>query len=160
MQHSSDVSALCSGILRIMHPKLYDIAKTTLDTLRMDPLFTHSITNWASVFTAVSIISNRETPFHRDTRGLQCGMDLLTTVGPYSFARLVLPSLKLQMNYSSGSVVGLLGKLVRHGVSHADGPRVCYAWYVRESIFKYVNAQEVDWASVDDYNVETNEEVY
>lgn len=127
---------------------MHEVASGVMNHLAQDPKYAHSIQEWASIATAIAIISNRESPLHRDVNGLLTGFDLLTTIGPYTSACLCLPSLKIKAEYRSGSVAAFSGRLVRHGVSQADGPRLCHTWYMHEKVFSYAHAEEVPWRFV------------
>jgi len=83
---------------------------------------------WYSIFNGAQVISNRETPVHRDNNSRSEWYDLLTTVGPYQEAILELPGVGLRFRYRSGTVIGLLRRVLSHGVSDADGEG--YVWHI------------------------------
>ena len=82
--------------------------------------------NWMSPFTGLSLMNNWQTPVHCDNGGCYCGMDLLATVGPYQRGRMNLPGLGLKLEYNSGTLVGVTGRILQHGAA-ASGERVCFA---------------------------------
>ncbi|KAG2361676.1 hypothetical protein BDR07DRAFT_1228855, partial [Suillus spraguei] len=85
------------------------------------PQMPETLQYWASVFNTLSIISNRETPNHRDHLLIPECFDILTTVGDYSNARMSMPSLQLEFRYDSGCMIAFLGRIVRHGVDGVEG---------------------------------------
>ncbi|KAG2737322.1 hypothetical protein P692DRAFT_20762067, partial [Suillus brevipes Sb2] len=92
---------------------------------------------WASVFNTLSIISNRETPNHRDHLSMPECFDILTTAGNYSNARMSMPSLQLEFKYDPGCMIAFSGRIVRHGVHAVQGDRIAWAWYMRDSVHIY-----------------------
>jgi hypothetical protein len=64
-------AAIVSAALHLMHPEQYFNGIRNMSALQQLALsgqlaIEHVIYHWASVFNALSIISNRESPFHRD----------------------------------------------------------------------------------------------
>lgn len=102
--------------------------------------------HWASVFTVLSIISNRETPYHRDPLSRGQWFNVLTSTGTYSTLRMSLSSLGMEVEYAPGVMLGISGKMVRHGVPRADGDRICLSWYMRESVHKFTGIERGDWS--------------
>ncbi|KAG2154497.1 uncharacterized protein EDB93DRAFT_1081414 [Suillus bovinus] len=104
---------------------------------------------WASVFNMLSIISNRQTPHHRDHLSIPECFNILTTVGNYSNAWMSMPSLQLEFGYDPGCMIGFSGRIVRHGVHEVEGDRVGWAWYTRDSVHIYAVVPSCGWARVD-----------
>lgn len=90
---------------------------------------------WASPFHCMQVIVNRETLNHRDTRGWAFGYDLLATFGRYTNGILDLPSIGLTCAYNPGTITGLMGKVLIHGVKPVNGERFCFAQFVRPGVF-------------------------
>ncbi|KAG2133582.1 uncharacterized protein EDB93DRAFT_1065162, partial [Suillus bovinus] len=86
-------AAITSVALRIMHPEQYWAGLQTFSSLGEQaeskelPRMSEILEYWASVFNTLSIISNRQTPYHRDHLSIPECFDILTTVGNYSNAR-------------------------------------------------------------------------
>lgn len=135
-----------SAMLRITHPSLYAMARESMSAMRkLDHL--HDIAMlWTSVFNGCQVISNRETPIHRDNNSHVCWYDLLCSVGPYSGVDLELPGAGLRFEYNTGTAMFLCGRLLRHGVSAADGDRVCLAYYMRENVQKRLGSKFAGWS--------------
>jgi hypothetical protein len=138
-----------------MHPEQYFAGLRTMSNLGHKavskdlPQMPETLQYWASVFNTLSIISNRETPNHRDHLSIPECFDILTTVGNYSNARMKMPSLQLEFKYNSGCMIAFSGKIVRHGVCDVEGDRIAWAWYMRDSVHIYAGVPSCGWASVD-----------
>jgi hypothetical protein len=105
---------------------------------------------WQSVYTGIAIISNRVTPAHRDTKGKPEWFDLLVnyTGGDDSKPQLLIHDLGLELDYSSGTVVGLCGTIFEHEVkSWGEGDRVCYAHFMREAVRNSLGAADPGWVN-------------
>jgi RNA polymerase subunit RPABC4/transcription elongation factor Spt4 len=144
-------AALLSSVLRVIHPDLYAMARSS-----MDEMFTHEnladiLHMWMSVFNGVSVICNRETPVHRDNYSSSEWYDMLTTIGPYESAIFELPGVGLRFPYPSGTIIGLCGRVLRHGVSVARGERVCLAYYMRKNVQDRLTNSFASWNSWNAY---------
>lgn len=126
--------ALLAGMLGIMHPHLAEAANRLTDTL-MESDVADAVRLWSSPFSALSVISNRESVAHRDTKSMRSMYDLLVTCGPYHNAYFNFHDLNIVALYQPGSVVALTGRLLRHSVGLAKESRLCYAYYFREAVF-------------------------
>ncbi|KAG1721814.1 uncharacterized protein EDB91DRAFT_1064239, partial [Suillus paluster] len=84
------LAAFASAALRVMHPDLGQSAESK-NLLRMS----ETLQYWASVFNTLTVISNRQTPNHRDHIFIPEYFNILTTVGSYSNACMSMPSLQL-----------------------------------------------------------------
>jgi hypothetical protein len=68
-------------------------------------------------------------------RGWAFGYDLLATFGRYSNGVLDLPSIGLSCAYNPGTITGLMGKVLIHGVKLVNGERFCFAQFVQLGVF-------------------------
>jgi RNA polymerase subunit RPABC4/transcription elongation factor Spt4 len=143
--------AFLSGVLRVMHPHQYALGRATMEQLIDREDLRDVLTLWPSIFNGLQAISNRECPIHRDHNTRCEWYDLLATIGPYRSAILEMPGLGLQFAYNAGTLVGLCGKMLRHGVSEADGERICLAQYMRENVQKRCGNTNVNWSRWDYY---------
>jgi hypothetical protein len=91
------------------------------------PQMPETLQYWASMFNTLSIISNRETPHHRDHLSIPECFDILTIMGNYSNARMKMPSLQLEFKYNSSCMIVFSGKIVRHGVYDVEGDWIVWA---------------------------------
>lgn len=106
--------------------------------------------SWTSPFTALSVIINRETPYHRDNGSCHAWMDILLTVGDYQDGRIEFPGLGFRLKYDSGTLVALTGRLVRHGANFR-GHRACIAYYMRQNVSEAVGAGTPSWMNTNLY---------
>jgi hypothetical protein len=143
LEKISETSALLGGILFVMHPELYHMGmeawKSILnspDIIKESELVLELLTLWMSPFSGMSVISNRETILHRDVKSRHEWYDLLLTLGDYSDGRLEVPGLGIRVTYNPGSVVGIAGKVLRHGVAACKGNRVCLAYFMRQKVLE------------------------
>lgn len=97
--------------------------------------------------TALSIICNRETPYHRDTQSRMQWYDLLTSVGPYTIAPLYLSPFRFRINNPPGSMSAFSGMAMRHGVRKCARARISLAWYMRESVRAGEFVEPAGWMS-------------
>lgn len=137
--------AIMSGILRIIHPEQYQMGKSIQQSLLGRNCCASTILNWPSVQTALSIITNRETPFHRDTKSRMQWYDMLTSIGPYSKAPLYLSPIGLRVDNRPGTICAFSGVALRHGVRRCDLPRISFAWYLRDNVREGEQVQPAHW---------------
>uniref|UniRef100_A0A8H8CDQ2 2OGFeDO JBP1/TET oxygenase domain-containing protein n=2 Tax=Psilocybe cubensis TaxID=181762 RepID=A0A8H8CDQ2_PSICU len=91
-------SALIGAILSIIHPAQFRAGIEFLERISSQPeiihkaeLLKHILTFWTSPFGVISVISNRDTPFHRDNGSCHPWYDLLMPLGNYENGRIELP---------------------------------------------------------------------
>src|SRR5271168_758112 len=133
--------------LSLVHPGLFKCGLDMLQKLRMSHQTKGIAKDWQSVYTGIAIISNRVTPPHRDRKGKPEWFDLLMNyAGGDSKPKLLINDLGLELEYSSGTVVGLCGTIFEHEVrSWGDGDRVCYAHFMREAVRQRLQAEDPGW---------------
>jgi RNA polymerase subunit RPABC4/transcription elongation factor Spt4 len=146
-----DTLSFLSGVLRVMHPHQYQLGRDAMEQLMEREDLHEVLTLWPCIFNGLQIISNRECPIHRDYNTASEWYDLLATFGPYRSAILEMPGLGLRFPYRSGTIVGLCGRMLRHGVSAANGDRICLAQYMRENVQKRCGNTEFMWSTWDYY---------
>lgn len=139
-------SMLLSALLAIMHPEQYVMCAECIRRLPDHCVDGDALNSWYSLFNGVQIISNRETPIHRDNGTELPWLDMLTTLGPYRQAKFHLPGAGVTLQYLSGTVIGLCGRLLRHGVSDIDGERICVAYYMRSNVQRRVDTKPAQWS--------------
>ena len=143
----SESNTIFSAILAVIHPKLYDAGMWTIkclrDTPQVDP---HDVlSQWASIFSGVAVISNHSTLPHQDISSRFHWYDILVTLGRYRNCNLKLLGLGISLKYSPGMVVGISGKVLEHEVSDFEGDRVCYAYFMRDNMHEWANIPASDW---------------
>lgn len=141
----AETNAILSAILRVMHPDQFQAGKSALEKLRGQPDLAEVLDKWSSVFTGVAVISNRITPGHRDTGGRLPWYDLLATVGNYHDAEFELSTLGIKLRYNPGTVIAVAGKTLEHGMPSFKGERVCYAFFMKESVHERMRVEAPGW---------------
>lgn len=137
---------LLSALLAIMHPEQYTMCVECIRRLPDYCIDKDALNAWYSLFNGVQIISNRDTPIHRDNGTELPWLDMLTTLGPYRRANFHLPGVGVTFQYLSGTVIGLCGRLLRHGTSGVDGERICIAYYMRSNVQRRVKTELAEWS--------------
>ena len=156
LDETSESFALMGALLSIVHPELYEIGREVLQKVADHPEMVKDgedvlevMRLWTTPFSGYGLISNCNTPLHRDNNSQGPWYDCLTTIGEYEIGgRLVLKNLGLELDYASGTMVFLLGKLVRHGTSEINGNRVCIAQYMRDNVHERMRVRSADWPTV------------
>ncbi|KAG1888825.1 hypothetical protein F4604DRAFT_1502486, partial [Suillus subluteus] len=122
-------AVLIAAALRVMHPNLYWSSLVTQLALgvwaadrKLDEM-RDRLREWASVFTALSIMCNRHSPFHRDPLSRSQWFDVMTSIGNYGGARMKMPNIGIEIVYDSGAMAAGSGRIIRHGVDVVDGDR-------------------------------------
>jgi hypothetical protein len=157
-------AAIATAALRVMHPEQYFAGLRTMSALGDKaesnelPKMSETLEYWASVFNTLSIISNRETPNHRDHLSMPECFDILTTAGNYSNARMSMPGLQLEFKYDPGCMIAFSGRIVRHGVHAVQGDRIAWAWYMRDSVHSYAGVPSSGWARKEHIGVNVSRE--
>jgi RNA polymerase subunit RPABC4/transcription elongation factor Spt4 len=153
---SGESLALLSAVLRVIHPEQYALGRSTMEKLAGRADLFDVVKIWSSVFNGLQVISNRECPIHRDNKSRSEWYDLLATIGPYRSAVFEMPGIGIRLAYPTSTVIGLCGRVLRHGVSAADGERICIAQYMRENVQRRVGNINTGWSRWDYYrNLDT-----
>jgi len=148
-----EISALISAVLRICHPELYRAGLTCMDRLSADSDFTSILEVWSSMFNGVSVITNRETPMHRDRQSRPEWYDVLCTFGGDDDTVLELEDLGIWLLYRAGTIVTLSGQLLSHGVCATTAERICYAYWMGDCIHEEMQVKAPGWMDREIYNV-------
>jgi hypothetical protein len=144
---TNDIERFINLTLSLIHPELFESGLNILQTLRETGMTKDIAHEWQSVYTGISVISNRVTPSHRDRKGRPQWFDTLISYSDRSDGpQLLLNDLGLELEYCSGTVVALCGTVLKHEVrSWGDGDRVCYAHFMREEVRNKVDAPVAGW---------------
>lgn len=157
-----DAFTIIGGILSVMYPELFEAGCRALkemadgaDKIHKGQELPEVLRLWGVPFSVISVICNRDTPPHRDTGSAHCWYDLLVPLGQYEKGKVQFPGLGVQMRYDPGTVVGHLGRVLRHGASCA-GDRACLAFYMRENVIHDLGVEgPKHWANISDYSTRT-----
>lgn len=131
---AKDAFSIVSGVLYIIHPEQYQMGRSIQDQMIRRNRCASTVRNWPSVMSALSVISNRETPYHRDNQSRMPWFDILTSVGPYTIAPLYLSPFRFRVNNTPGSICAFSGMAMRHAVRKCQLSRISFAWYMREYV--------------------------
>jgi hypothetical protein len=136
----AETAALLSAALVIVNPSLYELNRESLIRLSYIPELEARIKEWGFAFNAVSVISNRASPVHRDNKsGGWEYPDVICSVGGGPRTVLEMPGLGVRCLYSPGSVAIFSGNLHLHSVSDSEHERLCIACYTRQPVHAHVN---------------------
>ena len=140
--------------LSLIHPALFESGLIMLKKLRCLEDSKEVCKTWQSVYSGFSVISNRRTPGHRDTKGRAEWFDTLVNYSAIGTnPRLLIEDLGMDFDYSSGTVVGLCGTVFKHEVrSWGVGDRVCFAHFMRESVRKRLGVKAAGWVKQEIYH--------
>ena len=131
---SQEPFALLTGILAVINPRQYAMAKKIKDRAIRDGHCTSPLQQWASVYTAATILANRSTRYHRDLGSRYEWYDILTSFGPYVQAPLYLAPIGLRINNYPGTVCAFSGMAFSHTVRSISSSRLAMALYMREDM--------------------------
>lgn len=156
---TAETHALIAGIYGVLQPNAHEkmlqgfrlLAETPALVSNTERLQT-ALDAWSFPMHAISIISNRTTPLHRDTKGFKEVHDLLVALGNYTHGRFSLPGLGLRLRYDPGCILSFSGRLFRHGAS-CPAPRACIIYYGREAVLKRLRISTPDWTTIGEDDV-------
>jgi hypothetical protein len=156
---TKDIMALIGGIMSVVQPELFSIGRQALEQLanhKDDLLPTQAeellevLEQWWAPFNGITVISNRQTPLHRDLGGRPGWSDLLVALGKYQHGRFELPGLGLIYRYNPGTMICFAGSAFEHG-ANCNGDRACIAFYMKDNIMKRLGLPIADWLNVGEY---------
>ena len=144
-------SVLVGGILSIIHPELYLAGIESLktlndvpDSIRKGEGLAAVLRIWSSPFTAITTISNCDTPYHRDNGSAHSWFDILVVVGEYENGRIEFPGLGMRLKYDPGTVVAFTGRVLRHGAT-CPGDRACIVYHMKQNVVRELGVAEPSW---------------
>lgn len=138
-----------SAVLSVTQPALYALNRECLLQLSERPELKDHLAVWGFVFNAVSVVSNRSSPTHRDQKsGHPEYSDILVSLGGDAKTVLDLVSLGIRCKYSSGSAAVFSGNVILHGVSDSVNDRVCIAGYTRPAVHCSVGLGAANWVTL------------
>lgn len=145
---SKPYAMLLSALLSVTHPKLFDSSMAAMN--RLEELEDHqeAVASWPSVFSGFQMISNRTSEDHRDLRSRAEWYDILASVGPYRNGIMKLRNLGADLQYETGSLVVIGGRVVRHEVGNFEGERICFANFIRADVLERVEVANPGWSTV------------
>lgn len=118
--------------------------------IRHAEAFPQILEGWNASFNVITIMSNRLTPFHRDNGAASPWYDVLVALGQYSNGRIELPGIGQRFKYDPGTVVGLTGRILRHGVN-CPGNRLCVAYHNKTTVIDSLGIPRASWMNTSHY---------
>ena len=117
LEMTNEVEKFLNLTLSLINPGLFQMGLEMLQKLRDMDLTKDIAHKWQSVYSGIAIISNRITPPHHDSKGKPEWFDsLLNYSGTDTSPHLVIEDVGLDLQYSSGTVVGFCSTVFKHGV--------------------------------------------
>jgi hypothetical protein len=148
MAEARPYSMLFSALLSVIHPELYITSITAMVRLGQLESLSEAVQEWPSVFSGSQIIANRKTIDHRDLQSRSEWYDILATVGPYQNGKMFLRNIGAELQYDSGTVVAIGGRVVRHEVMEFEGERLCYTNFIRADVHERMKVPNSGWSSI------------
>ena len=137
--------------MSIVDPELYSTGikclKTlyeTADSIQKGEVLAAVLKVWSSPFTAITVISNRDTPYHWDNGAAHEWLDILVALGEYENGRIEFPGLGMRFKYDPGTVVAFTGRVLRHG-ANCPGDRACIVHHMKERVVEELGITKPSW---------------
>ena len=165
MQESA---ALISAIPAIIHPQLFHqaidafciLAAHGADFVEDEAQLRQALDIWTSPFSALSVITNRGTPLHRDTKGQNEWFDFLVALGEdNSLGTMAFPGLGITVDYNPATMIAITGKVIRHGAEFQGGERACISYYMRNHVHDRLGIPAGTWINFQIYEEQNRKEV-
>ena len=143
---------LLNAIIALTHRPLYLSGYDAISQLKSPDINlnvnTHAhVHSWNSVFSGISVITNRITPKHLDTGGDSTGYDLLLSCGTHRKAYLHLDDVKARLSYSPGTVDMVCGRILNHSLPDwSGGERICVAHWMRCEVHDRLEVFKAGWS--------------
>ncbi|PCH34514.1 hypothetical protein WOLCODRAFT_78460 [Wolfiporia cocos MD-104 SS10] len=145
-----DIQAILSGMMMVvMHPDLHVAGRECMRQLAQNEELKNTLQRWASIFNGAQIISNWVTPAHHDLKSRMQWYDLLASIGSYHNASLELHGANISIKDGPGTVISLCGTAVRHSLMKYEGDRLCYAYFMRDSVHASMHVEAAGWCKTD-----------
>ncbi|KAF7984919.1 hypothetical protein HWV62_9819, partial [Athelia sp. TMB] len=137
-----------NSVTSVMNPQLYSSGLQAIQTIQGDCPHIP----WHSVWSAMALIVNRETPYHRDTGGSISMHDVLVSAGTHQDCYIEVAELGAEFSYLPATMLGLAGKALKHRVkSWAGGERICSAHFMRDEVHNRFGLPRPAWPLWDNY---------
>lgn len=151
LQGIGELAAIMSAVLSVTQPALYALNRECLLRLSERPELRDHLSAWGFAFNAVTVVSNRLSPNHRDRKsGRPEYCDVLMSLGGDAETVLDLVTLGIRCRYSSGSAAVFSGNVILHGVSESVNDRVCIAGYTCPAVHCSVGVGATTWVTLDE----------
>ncbi|THU79379.1 hypothetical protein K435DRAFT_697866, partial [Dendrothele bispora CBS 962.96] len=139
-----------SFALAAIHPDLFEAGRHVLEfccNTESHKGHTHEwARKWNSVYTALTVLSNRRSPGHVDSHGRSNYLDALVSLGTAAHPKIFFKELNSSFSYKSGTVLFFSGRGWTHEVGDwGAGERICYASYMRPEIIEAHMSPVTSW---------------
>ncbi|KAG8719295.1 hypothetical protein FRC08_003179 [Ceratobasidium sp. 394] len=131
-----------NDLVRKLHLEFFYLLKELKKKIRASPAPPQVLWDvWGSLFTFQAVGFNRETEMHRDSAGMEGGLDVLFLLGKFEGGNLKFQDLAIDMEWQPGDLCMFDGKLFSHGVSPWEAPeggeRRCFIYFVHASVLRH-----------------------
>jgi hypothetical protein len=144
---------LLNAITALTHDKLYLAGHAAISKIKRPEhlkikIKTHDhVKWWNSIFTGMTVITNRITPSHRDSGGSFPWYDLLFSTGTHREAYLHLDDIGAKLLYDPGTVTLVCGKVLSHSLPEwLGGERICIACFMRNMVHHRLDIYHAEWS--------------
>jgi hypothetical protein len=153
LESSKNVENLINLTLSLINPGQFQCGLQMLKKLRRLKNTKKVAVYWQSVFSGVSVIANRITPIHRDKHGRPEWFDMLANYcRSGSSPRFLVNPIGLDLDYSTGTVIGFCGNILEHQVrAWGEGDRVCFAHFMRDAVREKLQVPFSGWVELSTY---------
>jgi hypothetical protein len=144
---------LLNAITALTHRSLYLAGHKAISRLKRAQFLkikaeTHDhIKSWNSVYSGISVITNRITTRHRDDGGSSAWYDLLLSSGTHRKAFFRLDDIGAWLSYNPGTVVMVCGKVLSHSLPKwSGGERICLVHWMRSEVHHRLGVYSPEWS--------------
>lgn len=142
------LETLVNAVTSVINPELYSAGLHAIHSINSSP---HA-TPWLSAWSGITLIVNRETPYHRDSGGSISMYDLLVSSGTHQSCYIEVEELGAEFLYLQGTMLALSGKVLMHRVmSWAGGERICAAHFMKDAVHHRLNQPRPSWPVLENY---------
>ncbi|KAG9102287.1 hypothetical protein FS749_009627 [Ceratobasidium sp. UAMH 11750] len=128
-----------NDLVRRLHPAFYDLLlelRQRLSDSDIPPPVLWDV--WSSIFAFQAVGFNRQTRMHRDSAGMEGGLDLLFLLGDFEGGDLEVQDLGLEVDWLPGDLCAFDGKIFSHGIKSWRGQkRRCFIYFVHRNVLKH-----------------------
>ena len=140
----ADHMELVDAIFSVIHNRLHAVADTVMEKIKARFSEYPAVQRWNSVFTGMSIITNRLTKEHVDSKAGKF-YDILTSAGLHDTAHLDTSKLGYTFRYPPGTIIAICASSIKHGVRIWKGfDRICLVHFIRYRLLKHYDPDSVD----------------
>jgi hypothetical protein len=152
LQEITSVEEDMDTILQLVVPDLYNAGADVIWKTKAQHHEKPNVVAWPSLFSSITVISNRKTVSHRDSRGWASCYDLLLVGGDYDHSTLDVPDLNAKFVYNPGTVIAISGKVLHNSINGwQGGEQLCLAYYMQNNVHHQLVVQQTLWPWLRDY---------